>query len=128
MKRIIILPSLNIDPVIFFRGTEAEQEEAEAREAERKTEIEKIIFNPNFQQLTYITENGQIHSLHRSTRQGVMYQLSFIDVDGIPAMHENYIKTAQETVNEFIHSRKDLTRHYIRKTQGKPLKLELITE
>lgn len=128
MIKNIILKSLDVDPVIYFTGTESEITEAETKEARRASEIENLIFSGNFKQLTYITETGQIHSLHRSTRAGVLLQLSFIDVNGIPAMHENYIKTAPETVNEFIHTKKDLLQHYVRKSLYKTLQLELITD
>lgn len=124
----ILFQSLDIDPVIYFTGSDEEIAEAEKKEARQAARIEKIISRPDFQQLTYTTAAGAIRSLHRSTRQGVKYQLSYIDPDGIPAMHENYISTGAdpETVGA-IHTGKDLVKHFINQTFKKPLQLELIT-
>lgn len=124
----ILLQSLDIDLVIYFTGSDEEILEAEKKEARRAAEIESLIFSGTFRQLTYTTETGQIHTLHHSTRPGVMLQLSFIDRNGVPVMHENYIKTAPETVNEFIHTKRDLLQHYVRKSLYKTLHLELIID
>ena len=122
----ILLQSLDIDPALYFTGSNKEIEEAEKKEARQAAIIEKLIFSEDIQQVTYTTEAGQIRSLHRSTRDGVKYQLSYIDPDGIPARHENYINQGADPENVgTIHTKADLIRHYISQTLRKPL--ELIT-
>ena len=119
---------LNISPLVWFRGTEAEQEEAEAKESNRAKDLEKIIFTPSFIAAEYTNGNGQRRILHRSTRPGVKYQLSFIDADGVPAMHENYISEGgnpQEVGT--IHSASELIQHFINQSNNSPLNLHIIT-
>lgn len=127
MKRTIKLKSMDIDPKIYFFGTDEEIAKAEQTEARQAARIERIISRPDFQQLTYTTATGAIRSLHRSTRPGVMYQLSYIDSDGVPAMHENFIQTCTIYGVGAIHSRKDLIQHFINQTLKKSITCELIT-
>ena len=127
MKRTIKLKAIGIDPCIWFFGTDEEIAKAEKKEARQAARIEKIISRPDFQQLTYTTAAGAIRSLHRSTRQGVMFQLSYIDPDGVPAMHENFIQTRTIYGVGAIHSRKDLIQHFINQTLKKSITCELIT-
>ena len=119
------LKALNISNTVFFMGTDAEIEQAERLEAERTADIEKIIDAPGFTAMRYVNENGQQRILHYSTRDGVMFQLSYIDADGIPAMHENFIQTDKKHVDEAIHSREDLIKHYIH-ASNHGLTLEII--
>lgn len=119
------LKALNISNTVYFKGTDAEIEQAERLEAERTADIEKIIDAPGFTAMRYVNENGQQRILHHSTRNGVMFQLSYIDADGVPAMHENFIQTGKKHVDEAIHSREDLIRHYIH-ASNHGLTLEII--
>ena len=127
MKRTIKLKAMDINPAIWFTGTDEEIEQAERKEARQAAKLEKIIFSPDFQQLTYTTTTGAIRSLHRSTRPGVMFQLSYIDPDGVPAMHENFIQTMTIYGVGKIQDKRDLIRHFVNKTFRNSLQLELIT-
>ena len=120
--------AMNISELLPFHGTDEEIAAAKIIEENRESEIEKIIFQPGFKVMAYITESGQTRVLHKSTRPGVMFQLSYIDADGIPAMHENFIETAPDHVDEAIHSKKDLIRHYSRYSNRHNLILEVITD
>lgn len=124
----ILLQSLDIDPTLYFTGSDEEILEAEKKEARRAAEIENLIFSGNFRQLTYTTETGQIRSLHRSTRPGVMFQLSYIDPDGVPVMHENFIQTRTIYGVGKIQNKRDLIMHFLNQTFKKPLQLELIAD
>lgn len=111
-------PALHIDYTVFFLGTEAEQETAEAKEAERAAELEKIIFSADFIALEYTTRRGQRRILHHSTRNGVQFQLSFIDPDGVPAMHESFKAADNEK----------LLRHFVNAGNNNKLSLRIITK
>lgn len=126
----ITLPALNIDHCLFFRGTDAEIEEAEQKENGRAEEIKKIIFSDGFRAMEYTNYNGQRRILHHSTRPGVMFQLSYIDPDGVPAMHENYIKdTSRAPLDDSaIMDIKKLLRHYVIASNSDPLTLTIISD
>ena len=103
---------LNIDPCIYFRGTDEEIESARKQEETAADALKAIIYAPSFQALEIRKQypRGTAREiLHHSTRHGVLFQLSYIDPDGIPAMHENYIKTAPEA----IHDERELLRHIV---------------
>lgn len=120
----ILLQSLDIDPALYFTGSDKEIEEAEKKEARQAAIIERLIFSGTFRQLTYTTAAGQIRSLHRSTREGVKYQLSYINPGEIPARHENYINQGPDPGNVgAIHTKADLIRHYVSQTLIGPLEL-----
>lgn len=122
------LTPLNIDFKVYFKGTEAEQEAAEAKEAARAAELEKIIFSPGFIAAEYINSYGQRRILHHSTRPGVVFQMSYIDPDGVPAMHENYISAGGDPYEVgSIESREKLLRHYINAGNTTPLRLRILT-
>lgn len=122
-------PALRIDYNIFFLGTEAEQEASEAKEAERAADLEKIIFSADFIAMEYTTKRGQRRILHRSTRPGVVYQLSYIDPDGVPAMHENYVSTGGDPYEVgHIASREKLLSHFVHAGNDSPLSLRIITK
>lgn len=107
---------LRIDPCIYFRGTDAEIDRAQIKEETAAEALKAIIYAPGFKALEIRKERptGTAREiLHHSTRHGVLFQLSYIDPDGIPAMHENYIQTAPEAVNEAIHDERELLRHII---------------
>ena len=98
---------MNIDPTIFFRGSEAEQEQAEQREAEAVEKWKAIIKSPNFRALQFTEHikrtSGAIYErveiLHHSPRnEGYIYQLSYIG-NGTPTMHENYINPNNDNYN-----------------------------
>lgn len=128
MKHTATLAPLLISNTVYFRGTLEEIQEAERKEASRADEIEKIITAPDFIALEYISYNGQRRILHKSTRPGVKYQLSYIDPDGIPAMHENYISLGGDpyTVGH-IGSERELYRHFIHASNTEPLQLTILT-
>lgn len=127
MKKTIKLKSMDIDPAIYFTGSDKEIEEAEKAEARQAAKLERIIFSDCFQQLTYTNHAGAIRSLHRSTRPGVMFQLSYIDPDGVPAMHENFIQTRTIYGVGKIQSKRDLIKHFVNQTLKKSLQCELVT-
>lgn len=107
---------LKIDPALYFRGTDAEIESARKLEETSAEALKAIIYAPDFQALEIRKQypSGTAREiLHHSTRHGVMFQLSYIDPDGIPAMHENYIRTAPDAVPEAIHEERDLLRHIV---------------
>ncbi len=129
MKEIkIILEPANIDYLCYFFGTKEEQAAADARKAARAAELERILFAANFIAAEYINSYGQKRILHKSTRPGVVYQLSYIDPDGVPAMHENYINNNgnPEEVGH-IGTAADLITHYTNASNEKPLILRVLT-
>lgn len=118
MKTTITFPAQNISRTVAFDGTDAEIEAAEKIEKESAEKILSIINAPDFIALEYRIpyDNGDARRiLHRSTRPGVKWQLSYIDPDGIPAMHENYgnlgadpyevgtIETEERLARHFVH-------------------------
>lgn len=127
MTNTIRFNALNISELLPFHGTDEEIAAAEIIEKRRESEIEKIIFQPGFIAMEYETSTGQSRILHRSTRPGVMFQLSYIDADGVPAMHENYIETSPDHVDEAIHSKSELIKHFRQYSNRHNLRLEVIT-
>lgn len=123
----IILKSLDIDPTLAFFGSDADIAEMEQKEKERAEKIRKIIFSPDFAGMSYKTASGQERILTYSIRQGVLFQLSYIDSDGIPSMHENFIKTAENTVDKVIKSEEELLRHYVNVGLSEDIELEILT-
>lgn len=122
-------PALHIDYTVFFLGTEAQQEENEAKEAARAAELAKIIFSGDFIAAEYITERGQRRILHHSTRPGVVYQLSYIDPDGVPAMHENFISAGGDPYKVgSIGSREKLLSHFVHAGNDTDLHLRIVTK
>ena len=121
------LAPLHISNTVFFKGTEAEQAEAEAKETARAAELAAIITAPDFIALEYINSYGQRRILHRSTRRGVMWQLSYIDPDGVPAMHENYMGEGNPYEVGHIGSKAELIRHYIHAGNNSEMKLTVLT-
>ena len=121
------LAPLNISDTVYFLGTEAEQAEAEAKEATRAAELAAIITAPDFIALEYINSYGQRRILHRSTRPGVMWQLSYIDPDGVPAMHENFISTGGDPYEVgHINTESQLYKHFIHAGNNNPLTIKAI--
>lgn len=120
---------LKIDFNIYFLGTEEEQEEADAKQASRAAELETIIFSPDFIAAEYVNTWNQRRILHHSTRDGVIYQLSFIDPDGVPAMHENYINDGTGNPDEVgkIHNKSELIQHFINNSNNNPLTLHILS-
>ena len=125
MKHHTTLKALNINPNIYFFGTDAAIEEAERKEAKQAATVAAIISAPDFVALEYKTESGAKRILHRSTRPGVFWQLSYIAADGIPTMHENFNNTDESTRNaEPIH---ELLRHFVNLTLDRPQDLTILT-
>lgn len=107
---------LHIDPAVYFRGTDEEIERSQIKEETAAEALKAIIYAPGFSALEIRKERptGTAREiLHHSTRHGVLFQLSYIDPDGVPAMHENYIQAAPDAVNEAIHDERDLLRHIV---------------
>ena len=117
--------ALNISAHTMFFGTNEEIEQAEKLENDRMQEIEKLIFSKNFYAIEYFTEYNQRRILHKSTRQGIAYQLSYIDSDNIPAMHENYIELSAIHENAHIGSKEDLLKHYLHQSNNNDLILNV---
>ena len=113
----IIFESLKIDYNLFFIGSDEEINEAERKEEARAEELKKIFFARDFCAAEYTEKNGSRHILHHSTRDGVLYQLSYIAPDGIPTSHEN-IK--QDNIKELLN-------HFIFYNSRHALKLHIIT-
>lgn len=127
-EKYISFPPLNISNTVFFHGTEEEQQEAERKEAERAAELEKVLFSADFIAAEYINYYKQRRILHRSTREGVRFQLSYIDPDGVPAMHENYISEGADPEEVgAIHTKKQLLRHFIHAGNDEELTLRILT-
>lgn len=110
--RRIKFPALHIDRCVAFRGTPEEQEYAERKEKERYAQVEKIIFSKSFRSMQYVTDYGQIRVLHFSTRPGSVYTVSYIDCDGIPAMHECFIPT-QEKCHWAVEGKRELINLFV---------------
>lgn len=111
--------SLNISRVICFKGTEEDILKAEKMEEDAGKLVQSIYQNPSFMGMewfeTFTDKNGNVKKFRRiltkSTRKGVGFQLSYFDNYDKPTMHENYIRTSQDAVNECIHDEKDLLRY-----------------
>lgn len=125
----ITLQPANINYLCYFLGTEEEQQEADERKKARTEELKRVIFAPGFIACEYYNEYKQRRILHRSTRPGVIYQLSFIDPDGVPAMHENYINDGTGNPQEVgrIGTESELIQHFIHQSNESPLTLHILT-
>lgn len=128
MQKTIVLNPLKIDYTqIFFFGSDEEQAAAEATEAARAAELEKIFFDPAFVAAEYRTPNGARRILHHSTRPGILFQLSYIAADGVPVMHENFIETEKTAHHSAIDTKKELLNHFILESNETPLFLKVVT-
>lgn len=123
----ITIDALNIDPAIYFSGAEEDIQNAEKIEAARAAEIERLVFCPSFLAMEYRTHHGARRILHHSTRPGVAFQLSYIDADGVPSMHENYIRTGEKADGAHIGNRAELLRHYVNQTLRKDITLTILS-
>lgn len=119
MKTTITFPAQNISRAVVFDGTDAEIEAAEKAEQEANKKILDIINAPDFIALEYRVpyEKGDARRiLHRSTRPGVKWQLSYIDPDGIPAMHENFGNLGADPYEVgAIEAEERMVRHFVNK-------------
>lgn len=128
MESVRTFPKIDISPDVYFLGTDAEIEDAERLEAERAEEFGRLFFSPSFVACEYVKESGARRILHRSTRPGVMFQLSFIAPDGVPTMHQNYIKTGSDAVPEAIHTGSDLLQFFASENIGEIISLRILTK
>lgn len=127
-EKTITFKSLEIDPCYAFICTDEEIEAIEAREAERAAELERVFFAPGFTAAEYTQKSGAREILHRSTRNGVYFQLSYIAADGVPTMHENYIKVDHPNpINQAIDSKNDLFRHFVSMNLEKDITFRVLT-
>ena len=111
MEKIINFEPLHISPTIAFLGTDEEIADAEEKERQAAAAIDQIIFDPKFIALEWREPSRQgdrRQILHHSTRPGIMFQLSYIDGGGVPAMHENYIRSGQLLNDCAIHTKEEL--------------------
>lgn len=117
----ITLEALNIDPLLFFHGSEAEQEEAEAKEAARVEELKKIIFAPDFCALSY-TADQLYYVFTRSTHPGAFWSLSVFYNDNALS-HSEYHENGQSksSYHQFIFD--EIEAH----TLQNPLTLDILT-
>ena len=127
MRQTTTLAPLHISNTVFFRGTDDEIREAEKKEQARAEELEKIFFSADFIACEYRNYYGQRRILHHSTRDGVLFQLSYIDSDGVPAMHENFMGEGDPYKVGHIGSKAELLRHYINAGNNSELTLTIIT-
>ena len=125
MKKHITLESLNLNTNIYFFGTDEAIEEAERKEAKQAETVAVIISAPGFIALEYKTESGARRILHRSTRSGVFWQLSYIAADGVPTMHENFLNTDESSRN--AEPLRELLRHFVTLTLDRPQDLTILT-
>lgn len=109
----VSFPSLGISRTVAFTGTDAEIADAEAKEAERASEFERLINSNDFMALEMRKPDGRSEILHRSSRPGVVYQLTYMGSDGEPTMHESYGANGENTTGQNIHSMDELYRHFI---------------
>jgi hypothetical protein len=124
----MFIRSYDVDPAVFFLGTDQEVEALEALEAKTAAELQAVLFCRDFIAMEYYTENGARRILHRSTRPGVLFQLSYIDADGVPVMHENYISApAEKPIQAHIGTKEDLYKHFIDQLYFGDLRLYVIT-
>lgn len=132
MKTTITFPAQNISRTVAFHGTDAENETAEKIEQESAEKILSIINVPDFIALEYRVpcDSGDARRiLHRSTRPGVKWQLSYIDPDGIPAMHENFVNIGAD-IEEVgaVETEERLAQHFVNKFLfEKSLTIELLS-
>lgn len=124
MKHHITLKSLDINPNIYFFGTNEAIEAAERKEQVQADIIKNIISAPDFIALEYRTKSGARRILHRSTRCGVLWQLSYIAADGVPTMHENYISIGR--TEEHTHTAAELYRHFVNLTLNTAQELTIL--
>ena len=121
--------SLNIAPDVYFKGTMEQIDEAEAAQASRAEEFKRLIDNNEFMALEFVKKDGRREILHRSTRPGVKYQLSYIGSDGVPNMHESYGRIAgMDNGKENVHSMDELYRHFVNENMRSDLKFNVLED
>lgn len=100
-----IFSAINVDPCVFFHGTDEEIEAAERKEAEWKECFKELIESPCFDAMEFTNGIGSRVFLHRSSRRGIRWQLSYMAQDGVFSRHENY---GGQSDLEAVHSMDDL--------------------
>ena len=121
--------SLNVSPDVYFRGTMDQINAAEAAEAARAEELRKLIDTNEFMALEFMKPDGRREILHRSSRPGVRYQLSYIGSDGEPTMHESYGRIEGENAgNESVHSMEELYDHFVRENLRSDLNISVMED
>lgn len=121
--------SLNVSPDVYFRGTMDQINAAEAAEAARAEEFRKLIDTNEFMALEFMKPDGRREILHRSSRTGVRYQLSYIGSDGEPTMHESYGRIEGENAGgETVHSMEELYDHFVRENLRSDLNISVMED
>lgn len=114
-EKTITLDALNIDPTVFFLGSEAER-----KETERENEIKSIIFAPDFCALAYNT--GILYKVFtRSTHPGAVFSLSVFFND-CALSHTEYNENGNNNSGN-----PSIFREIMRETIENPLTLEILT-
>ena len=121
--------SLNIDPMVYFKGTMEQIDAAIKTEKERAEEFKKLIERNEFMALEFIKPDGRREILHASTRPGIRYQLSYIGKDGVPTMHQNYgLLDENAAKNENVHSMDELYQHFVSENIQKDLNFNIMED
>ena len=116
-KKKIVFESLKIDPLIAFKGTDAEIETAERKKAERREEIEKLLNDEKFISLSFQKWAGLWEAVTPSTRPGEKLQKTcFFRSD--PTSHQSTTDPESE---------KELIREIARQSYFKNLNITLFT-
>ena len=116
----LTLEALNIDTLVFFLGSEAQQEEAEAKEAARLEEVKKIIFSADFCALAYYS--GKLYKVFtRSTHPGAFWALS-VFYNGEALSHTEYNENGNNNSGN-----PSIFREIMRETIEGPLTLDILT-
>ena len=110
------------NPIIFFFGTEEEIQMMQNIEREKKERIKKVL-DTKFSSISFTNGWSQTVILHPSPRRNVVWQMSYIDYDGVPAKHESYLKTGP--TDETIHSLDELVEVYFSASWEKGLTLTI---
>ena len=121
--------SLNVSPDVYFRGTMEQINAAETAEAARAEEFRKLIDTNEFMALEFMKPDGRREILHRSSRPGVRYQLSYIGSDGEPTMHESYGRIEGENAGgETVHRMEELYDHFVRENLRSDLNISVMED
>lgn len=119
--------TLSIKPVdapadYAFTLPEAEVNQIDMQMEARTAEIADIFVEPSFGAMEFTREDGSRYIASKSTRDGVEYQLSFIDSNGDPVSHSEYQSPVElaEAVNDLTWN-KDYEYHVLNNSVVNPV-------